>query len=358
MCRTEQVLGAGRPRGVERDRRVSCSTVRPRPVRAVVMPVAARAAAPSHTSLLTNYLVLLRFVVPLVCVNFIHDLSEQVVDAGIAHDPSTEKVTATLAAFGVCWYICILVTHTIRTVQQVALVLGRTPSGKSAILRVYSCAAVGATVGFVVVGLFKPCSDLIFVRFHRLPGDTLRTARLMIVAMAGFPPIVMLRAYYSGILSAQKTTGMISAGAMVNVFGVCFAVLALKLTQQEGSSWVGWEPVVSLYVGELLDLATVSFAARRQHRRGSSSRGLGYNPPPLGAEKISVYSVLRFAWPLVLREAAMGISRPMINLWVARGSTAGAQQLSVLVVVFPFVHVAVSTSAQPLVTAALLCLLL
>jgi hypothetical protein len=51
----------------------------------------------------------------------------------------------------------------------------------------------------------------------------------------------------------------------------------------------------------------------------------------------------------------MGLSRPMINLWVARGATGGgggggaaaieaeaegARQLSVLVVVFPFIHVA------------------
>jgi hypothetical protein len=249
-----------------------------------------------HGELCNSYLVLLRFVVPLACVNFIHDLSEQVVDAGIAHDPSPEQVTATLAAFGVCWYLCVLTTHTIRTVQQVALVLGRSSSGRSSITRVYACAAVCAACAFVAVGALGGCSDLIFGRIHRLSGETLRTARLMIAGMAGFPPIVAVRAYYSGVLSAQKATTMISVGAMLNVVGVCATVGLLKLAQPTGASWVGWEPVLALYVGELLDLATVVAAARHRHRRRRHKR----QQPRLGAEQlqqeeVSVCHVLRFA---------------------------------------------------------------
>ena len=70
---------------------------------------------------------LLSFVVPLACVNLIKDLGEQTVDAGIVRGAdSDDAATSTLAAFGICWYICKLATEVIGTVQQVALVLSAT----------------------------------------------------------------------------------------------------------------------------------------------------------------------------------------------------------------------------------------
>ena len=63
---------------------------------------------------------LLSFVVPLACVNLIKDLGEQTVDAGIVRGAdSDDAATSTLAAFGICWYICKLATEVIGTVQQV-----------------------------------------------------------------------------------------------------------------------------------------------------------------------------------------------------------------------------------------------
>jgi hypothetical protein len=282
-----------------------------------------------------SYTTLLRFVVPLACVNFIHDFSEQVVDAGIARDPSATNAESTLAAFGICWYLCVLTTSVIGTVQQVALVLGRTPSSKRSILRLYACASACAAAGFIFVGLVGPASDIVFIKIHQLSGPTLQAAQLMIVTMAGFPPLMMVKKFYYGILSAQKATGVISAAAMVNVFGVVVTVISLRLVQPANSSWSGWEPVLALYVGESLDLAIVATPAIRRLCCGDSTVASGPASPSVYSltradVNVSVWMVARFCWPLVLRETTMGLSRPMINLWVARGAD-GTEQLSVLV---------------------------
>ena len=56
---------------------------------------------------------------------------------------------------------------------------------------------------------------------------------------------------------------------------------------------------------------------------------------------------MQFSWPLALRELTMGLSRPLINLWVARGEH-GTEELAVLIIVFPFIHVACEYLERPL----------
>ena len=321
---------------------------------------------------------LLRYVLPLALVNIIKDGSEQVVDAGIARDPDARNAERVLAAFGICWYMCILVSGVVGTVQQVALVLGKTATGRRSVLTVYAGVCSFACSGFAFVGLYGPASRWVFEELHGLSGDTLHTAQLMISALSVFPLVYGCKKYYSGILSANKTTFWISCGAMLNVGTVFGVVIALKLLRP--TSWVGWEPVLALYTSEVVDCSVVATAARRLQRQKSKQ----YEPVGIptattgsgkssngGAAGSSVWGVVRFAWPLALRETTMGISRPFINLWVARttaataarlatsgmhaetaaagaalddssgdpAAAAAAAELAVLIVVYPFIHV-------------------
>ena len=63
-------------------------------------------------------------------------------------------------------------------------------------------------------------------------------------------------------------------------------------------------------------------------------------------------SAVQFSWPLALRELTMGLSRPLINLWVARGEH-GTEELAVLIIVFPFIHVACECLERPLCSTLL-----
>jgi len=64
---------------------------------------------------------------------------------------------------------------------------------------------------------------------------------------------------------------------------------------------------------------------------------------------------VQFSWPLALRELTMGLSRPLINLWVARGEH-GTEELAVLIIVFPFIHVACECLERPLCSTLLVSL--
>ena len=94
--------------------------------------------------------------------------------------------------------------------------------------------------------------------------------------------------------------------------------------------------MAALYVGEVADLGVIFFAARRS---AAASEPTQTDITP-NVEVVTLYAVFRFAWPLALREMSTAISRPMINLWVVRSINNGTQELAVLIIVFPLMHVA------------------
>lgn len=216
---------------------------------------------------------LLRFVLPLVCVNWIKDLAEQIVDAGIVRGPeassaAAEDASRTLASFGICWYIITLATAICATAQQATLVLGAAPMGRRNVLRLYGCIAVLAGVAFMSIGLVPQLSTWVFVTLHGVTDErTLGTAKAMIVLMAGFPLLEMTKKYYAGVLSRHKKTVWVTAGALANVGGIFIATVLLTLARPEqgvlGADSTAWIPVAGLYTGGLCDTAVVFTAARR-----------------------------------------------------------------------------------------------
>lgn len=93
--------------------------------------------------------------------------------------------------------------------------------------------------------------------------------------------------------------------------------------------------MAALYVGEVADLGVIFFAARRS--AAASEPQTDVTP---SVEVVTLYAVFRFAWPLALREMSTAISRPMINLWVVRSINNGTEELAVLIIVLPLMHVA------------------
>ena len=297
------------------------------------------AAAPGSwdCSLLTGSAVsaLLRFVLPLVCVNWIKDLAEQIVDAGIVRGPddasaAAEDASRTLASFGICWYICTLATAICATTQQATLVLGAAPMGRRNVLRLYGCVAVLAGVAFMAIGLSSALSTWVFVTLHEVTDErTLNSAKAMIVLMAGFPLLETAKKYYAGVLARHKKTVWITAGALANVGGIFVATVLLTLARPSrgflSADSTAWIPVAGLYAGGLVDTAVVLTAARHCSAAAAPKAAAGADE--------TLWRVVRFSWPLALRELTMGLSRPLINLNVARDGITGTEELAVLIVV-------------------------
>ena len=281
---------------------------------------------------------LLCFVLPLVCVNWIKDLAEQVVDAGIVRSESSsaEDASRTLASFGICWYICTLFTAICGTAQQATLVLGAAPTGRRNVVRLYGLFAAFAGLAFISIGLLPAVSNMVFVELHEVTDErTLVTAKAMIVLMAGFPLLEMVKKYYSGVLSRHKKTFWITVGALANVGGIFVSItILINIHPEQGilsADSAAWLPVAGLYTGGLCDTAVVFTAARRCSAAAATAAAASSKPPAVDNE--TLWRVVRFSWPLALRELTMGLSRPLINLWVARDGVTGTEELAVLIVV-------------------------
>ena len=277
-------------------------------------------------------------MLPLVCVNWIKDLAEQVVDAGIVRSESSsaEDASRTLASFGICWYICTLFTAICGTAQQATLVLGAAPTGRRNVVRLYGLFAAFAGLAFISIGLLPAVSNMVFVELHEVTDErTLVTAKAMIVLMAGFPLLEMVKKYYSGVLSRHKKTFWITVGALANVGGIFVSItILINLHPEQGilsADSAAWLPVAGLYTGGLCDTAVVFTAARRCSAAAATAAAASSKPPAVDNE--TLWRVVRFSWPLALRELTMGLSRPLINLWVARDGVTGTEELAVLIVV-------------------------
>jgi hypothetical protein len=82
-------------------------------------------------------------------------------------------------------------------------------------------------------------------------------------------------------------------------------------------------PILVLYAGALVELAVVLWGnwRNREHLLGESGSELSFS------------YVVRFFWPLALIMAIQGLSRPLINLFVAR-EPGGTQALAVLTITY------------------------
>ncbi len=239
-----------------------------------------------------------------------------------------------LASFGVCWYLCTLATSISATAQQATLVLGKHPTGRYNVLLLYGAFAGLAALAFCCIGLVPSVSTFVFVTLHNLDDQHARkAANAMIVLMAGFPLVETLKKYYSGILSRQKRTVWVTVGAIANVGGIFVSTTLLVLLQPRqqfvGADSIAWYPVAALYTGWSCDTLVVCVAARHGAKAASQPESKASDE----ADRESLCDVTRFSWPLALRELTMGISRPMINLWVARDGDTGTEELAVLIVV-------------------------
>lgn len=244
------------------------------------------------------------------------------------------SASALLSSFGVCWYICTLATSISATAQQATLVLGEHPTGRHNVLLLYGAFAALAALVFCYIGLVPSASDFVFVTLHELIDEHARkAANAMIVLMAGFPLIETVKKYYSGILSRQKRTVWVTVGAIANVGGIFVSTILLinlQPTQQfAGADSIAWYPVAALYMGWCCDTLVVFIAARKGAEAAFHLEANSHDE----AERETLCHVTRFSWPLALRELTMGVSRPMINLWVARDGDTGTEELAVLIVV-------------------------
>lgn len=313
------------------------------------------------------------FLLPLVITELIYELGIQVINGGIARVP---RPTETLAAYGIAWGLTSFLTGTVSQTRQMSMVLVR---DRATFHTVFRCVGGFGAVHFLILAClaFTPVGLWVIDELHAVDPALGGTVRRALGFLLPIPLIVGITRFLSGLLLRVRRTDIVSYAMMA---GISMSVVSVFLflptpTVQADPILL---PVVATWFGVLTELAVIIYGyrrfARRLLHRGVSTEGkkaggqdasmapAGRDPAggqePAGGQDtasettgkdvavepatrrpdtLTAAYVLRFYWPLAVTIGIQALSRPIINLFVARG-TDGTESLAVLTIVYALAH--------------------
>ena len=264
------------------------------------------------------YLELTRFLLPLVLMMVVQELGTQVLNGGMARLP---RATETLASFGLAWFLVSFLTTTMLQTRQLGLVL---VDGRQAFKRVQSFVLLfGLLLGAILASLvLTPVGNWVIEDLHGVSQSLGAAARTVILWLIPLPLLRGLAWFYSGLLLRTRRTGVVSLAMLASMGAstlVVFVLLPAGFVQEDPIRM----PILIIYAGAVAELAVVLWG--NWHNAAHLLRDTG--------SELSFSDVIRFFWPLALIMAIQGLSRPLINLFVAR-EPGGTEALAVLTITY------------------------
>jgi hypothetical protein len=268
------------------------------------------------------YTQFIRFLLPLVLTMVVQEFSGQVLNGGIARVP---RATETLAAYGLAWGLVMFLTSSLLQIRQLGLVLVDSRPAFEKVQRFVLLA--GLVLAVVVASLaLTPLGVWVIEELHGVVQPLSFVVREALFWFIPLPFLHGLMRFYSGLLMRIRRTDVASyattSGIGVSILAV-FLLLPAGFIQERPILL----PLLVTYVGVLAELGILLWGHRRYvvHRLGDA-----------GAE-LSFSYVLRFFWPLALVMVIQGVSRPLINLFVAREAD-GTEAIAALTVAYSLGH--------------------
>lgn len=289
------------------------------------------------------YRTLFWFLLPLVITELIYELGIQVINGGIARVP---RPTETLAAYGIAWGLTSFLAGTVSQTRQMSMVLVR---NRATFHTVFRCVAgFGGVHLFLLACLaFTPVGLWVIDDLHAVDPTLGSVVRRALGYLLPLPLLVGITRFLSGLLLRVRRTDIISYAMMA---GISMSVVSVFLflptpTVQADPILL---PVAATYFGVLTELVVIIYGyrrfVRRSLRRGGNTEGeptvgqdAGGEPVTRTQHPLTAAYVLRFYWPLAVTIGIQALSRPIINLFVARGAD-GTESLAVLTIVYALAH--------------------
>jgi len=270
------------------------------------------------------YLQFARFLLPLAFTLVVQGLSGQFLSGGMARLP---QATSVLAAYGVAWGIADFLSSPLSQAGQLGLVLGTSHPARRQI-QGFVLGSGSALAGVLAMLAFTPVGEWVIRQGHGLSSEVSDTVRQALFWLAPVPALEGLSRFYAGLLMRSRRTEVVSLATLASIgasIGSVFFLLPAQFVQAQPIRL----PLLVSYIGIGVHLG-VLLGGYWRHVRPA----LGPQP---GDKGLSLAYILHFFWPLALVMAIQGVSRPLINLFVARGPD-GQEALAVLAVVYPLAH--------------------
>ncbi len=265
---------------------------------------------------------LLRFILPLAVTAIVMELGSQVLNGGMARVP---QATTTLAAFGVGWGLVLFLAAPLVQSRELGLALVSSHADLTAVRRFVVLAGAALMAGLASLTL-TPLGNAVIEDLHNIDGTLGATVRVALFWLIPYPLIRGFAYFHAGLLLRVRRTAIVSYATLSNL-----AVSILMVFVLVTLPWIHAEPirlpVVVTYGGLLVELGILLWGVARYVVPNLPVRDPKGTPPP------SQWAIVRFFWPLALIMLTQEMSRPVINLFVARGPDA-TNALAILAVMY------------------------
>lgn len=266
---------------------------------------------------------LTRFLLPLVITIVVQEFGGQILNAGMARMPNA---TETLAAFGLAWGLILFLASPLAQSKQMSLVL---VDGRHSFRKTWRFVLVFALLLMALQAslVLTPLGDWVIDDLHGIDPHLSSLVRAVLLWLVPVPLLRSTTLFLSGTLIRARRTDVISYATMGSiVFGIAtvFILLSLDFIRSQPI----WLPILATYTTVLVELFVVLWGFRRYVDLSQMARPSAQRRPLL-----SYAYIIRFFWPLALIMLVQDVSRPVINLFIARGPE-GTLALAVLTVVY------------------------
>ena len=272
---------------------------------------------------------LVRFMIPLAITSIVLELGSQVLNGGMARIP---QATMTLAAYGLGWGIILFMAAPLAQTKELGLVMVNDPASFRAVRRFVVLAGIVLMVGLASLTL-TPLGTLAIEELHGIDSSLGKVVRVALFWLIPYPLLRGFSVFHTGLLLRVRRTALVSYATLSNLGISILAVFILV-----NVPWIQAQPIrlpiVVTYIGQLVELGIVLWGVTRYAlphlarlaTLQSEAKGRMASAPSAG-------EIVRFFWPLALIMIIQEFSRPMINLFVARGPNPTAT-LAILAVLY------------------------
>jgi hypothetical protein len=261
---------------------------------------------------------LTQFLLPLIVTIVIHEFGIQFINAGMARMP---RATETLAAFGLSYGLVLFLASPLAQARQMSLVLvDNRPSYRKGALFVLGMSLV--LMIFQTSLVVTPLGDWVIDDLHQVEPTLSDLVRTVLLWMVPVPLLHNSALFLTGLLIRARRTEVISyatVGSITCGIAAVFALLPLESIRNQPI----WLPIFATYAMTLAEFVIIYWGFKRYIVLTDQADLVPVRPP------LTYRYLLKFFWPLALVMFVQELSRPLINLFIARGPD-GTMALAVL----------------------------
>jgi hypothetical protein len=260
---------------------------------------------------------LTRFLLPLIVTIIVQEFGVQFINAGMARMP---QATATLAAFGLAWGLILFLASPMGQSKQMSLVL---VDSRASYRKSWNFVLVSSLLLMVFQAslVLTPLGDWVIDDLHGVDVDLSTLVRTVLFWLAPVPLLRSAALFWTGLLIRARHTDVISyatAGSILSGITTVFLLLPIEAIRAQPI----WLPILATYAMIVVEVGILYGGMKR------------YVVLPAQTEaptrsNLSYAYIFQFFWPLALIMFVQDLSRPLINLFIARGPD-GTMALAVL----------------------------